>query len=164
MVSGETLASGLMEKIGTMGFKEPVDSFKEWMPQAPSTEGGPKWRPLVRVGRVVPWGYMQDPDDPDILLPIDKELDLLEEAKIHLKKYGYRAVANWLSEQSGRYISHIGLMKRVKIERKRHRQATSTRFLIKRLEEAIKKAETLDRKYVGGGRPEGASDTETGTD
>jgi hypothetical protein len=55
-------------------------------------------------------------------------------------------------------------MKRVKIERKRHRQATSTRFLIKRLEEAIKKAETLDRKYVGGGRPEGTSDSEAGTD
>jgi len=52
---------------------------------------------------------------------------LLEKAKKYLRQYSYRDVAAWLSEQSDRYISHVGLMKRVKIEQKRKREAANQR-------------------------------------
>ena len=71
--------------------------------------------PVVRVGTHVPFGYKQDPDDQDILLPIPEELELFEKAKKFLKQYSYREVAAWLSTQSERYISHVGLYKRVKL-------------------------------------------------
>lgn len=116
----------------------------------PDKEGPVKWHPIVRVGRVVPFGYKQDPNDPDILLPVEKELELLEQAKVHLKKYSLRNVAEWLSTESGRYISHVGLDKRVKLERKRRREAGINRDLIERLKKALAKAEKLEKERVGG--------------
>ncbi len=116
----------------------------------PDKEGPVKWYPIVRVGRVVPFGYAQDPNDPDILLPVEKELELLEQAKVHLKKYSLRNVAEWLSTESGRYISHVGLDKRVKLERKRRREAGINRDLIERLQKALAKAEKLEKERVGG--------------
>lgn len=109
-----------------------------------------EWRSVVRVGRQVPFGYKQDPDDSDILLPIDKELNLLEEAKKYLKQYSYRDVSAWLSEQSNRYISHVGLMKRVKIERKRKREASNQRHLAEKYKEALQKAKKLEEERLGG--------------
>ena len=41
-------------------------------------DGTINWYPIVRVGRHVPFGYEQDPNDPDILNPIPEELELLE--------------------------------------------------------------------------------------
>src|SRR6056300_1655299 len=89
------------------------------LPPPEETEEEYIWYPVVRVGRFIPFGYEQDPDDPDILLPIPEELELFEQAKKHLKQYSYRQVAAWLSEQSGRQISHVGLYKRVKVEQRR---------------------------------------------
>ena len=72
---------------------------KTWtLPPPEETEEEYIWYPVVRVGRFIPFGYEQDPDDPDILLPIPEELELFEQAKIHLKQYSYRQVAAWLSE------------------------------------------------------------------
>jgi len=107
------------------------------------------WHPVVRVGRVVPWGYEQDPEDPDILLPIPEELELMEQAKKFLKQYSYRDVANWLTEQSGKPISHVGLYNRVKLEYKRKTEAGQQRYLAKRYEEALKKAEKLENQRIG---------------
>lgn len=109
----------------------------------PDKEGPVKWVPIVRVGSTVPFGYMVDPEDELMLLPVEKELELFEQAKVHLKRYSLRKVAAWLSEESGRYISHVGLNKRVKVERKRRKQADVNRRLIERLEKALEKA----RKY-----------------
>lgn len=109
-----------------------------------------KWHPLVRVGRVVPFGYKQDPNDPDIILPIEHELELLQEAKKHLKKYASRDVAAWLSTKSGRSISHVGLLKRVKIEKNRKRSVTIYRQLAERYEKALKKVEALEKARIGG--------------
>ena len=78
-----------------------------------------EWYPVVRVGRHVPFGYKQDETDPDLLLPIPEELELLEKAKLFLQEYSTRKVAVWLSQQSGREISHVGLYKRVRMEEKR---------------------------------------------
>ena len=50
---------------------------KTWKLPKPIEVGGKyEWRPVVRVGTHVPFGYKQDPDDEDILLPIPEELEL----------------------------------------------------------------------------------------
>lgn len=107
------------------------------------------YTPLVRVGRVVPFGYKQDPEDPDVLLPVELELKLLEEAKIHLKRFSYRDVAAWISEESGRSISHMGLRNRILSEQKRRRTGTIQRQLVEQLKKAIKKAEKIENSYLG---------------
>tara|TARA_R100000951_G_scaffold56153_2_gene47158 strand:- start:191 stop:607 length:417 start_codon:yes stop_codon:yes gene_type:complete len=124
--------------------------YKTWKLPAPKQGEEFEWRKVVRVGRLVPFGYRQDPDDCDILLPIPKELDLLEEAKKYLRQYSYRDVAAWLSEQSDRYISHVGLMKRVKSEQKRKREAANQRYLAEKYKAALEKAEKLEAERLGG--------------
>ena len=123
---------------------------KVWALPAPKPDEKFEWRKVVRVGRIVPFGYRQDPDDCDILLPIPEELDLLEEAKKYLKQYSYRDVSSWLTEQSGKYISHVGLMKRVKIERKRKREASNQRYLAEKYKTALEKAQKLEAERLGG--------------
>ena len=124
--------------------------YKTWKLPAPKQGEEFEWRKVVRVGRLVPFGYRQDPDDCDILLPIPEELDLLEEGKKYLKQYSYRDVAAWLSEESGRYISHVGLMKRVQIERKRQREAANQRQLAEKYKKALEKAKKLEEERLGG--------------
>ena len=129
---------------------------KDWkLPMPEETDEGFNWQPVVRIGRTVPFGYEKDLTDLDILQQVVEELELLERAKKYLKQYSYRDVANWLSEQSGRYISHVGLMKRVKLEQKRKRQASNQRYLAERYKEALQKAERLEERI--GGRAEGLS-------
>ena len=124
---------------------------KNWkLPVPEETEDGFDWQPVVRVGRVIPFGYEQDPKDKDILLPIVEQLNLLEKAKKYLKQYSYRDVANWLSEQSGRYISYVGLRHRVKLEQKRKREASNKRYLAERYKEALEKAEKIETSRYGG--------------
>lgn len=129
---------------------------KTWtLPPPEETEDEYIWYPVVRIGRTVPFGYEQDPEDQDLLLPIPEELELLEQAKKHLKQYSYRQVAAWLSEQSGRDISHVGLYKRVKLEQKRKREAGNLRFLAERYKEALEKAEQIERNRIGArGQPD----------
>ena len=125
------------------------------------------YHPVVRVGRIVPFGYKQDPDDPDILLPIQKELELLEQAKRHLKQYSLRAVADWLSTESGRSISYVGLRGRIKLEQQRQSNASNQRYLAQRYEEALKKAEKLETQRIGGRglrSTEDVGDTEASSD
>ena len=123
---------------------------KNWkLPVPEETEDGFDWKPVVRVGRVIPFGYEQDPEDKDILLPIVEELNLLEKAKKYLRQYSYRDVANWLSEQSGRYISYVGLRHRAKLEEKRKREASNKRYLAERYKEALEKAEKLEATRFG---------------
>src|SRR6056300_485111 len=86
-----------------------------------------EWYPVVRVGRHVPFGYKQDEEDDMLLIPIPEELELLEKAKLFLTEYSTRQVAQWLSKESGRYISHTGLNKRVRMEEKRRRSSSSYR-------------------------------------
>ena len=127
---------------------------KTWKLPKPEQIGGEwEWVPLVRVGRFLPFGYRQDPTDPDILLPIPEELELFEQAKKHLNQYSYREVSAWLSETSGRYISHVGLFKRVKIEQKRKAAASIQRFYAERYKEAAEKAEKLESNRLGRRRP-----------
>ena len=106
---------------------------KTWQLPAPEkTDDGLDWHPVVRIGRVIPFGYRQDENDKDILLPIKGELELLEKAKKYIKQHSYREVANWVSKESGRTISHVGLMKRIKLEQKRKSNASAQSYYAKR--------------------------------
>ena len=89
----------------------------------------------------------------------NKEL-IIEQAKKYLKQYSYRDVANWLSEQSGRYISYVGLRHRVKLEEKRKREASNQRYLAKRYKEALEKAEKIEASSFSG-RTQGICTGET---
>ena len=118
---------------------------KTWkIPMPEEIEDVLVWKPVVRVGRIIPFGYRQDPEDNDIILPIPEELELLEQAKKYLKQYSLRNVADWLSEESQRYISHVGLMKRIKLEQKRKKE----------VKEASEKAKKLEDQRIGGRRVE----------
>ena len=55
----------------------------------------------------------------------------------------------WLSKTTGRYISHMGLHKRIKIEQKRKKSAAIKRKLAKRLEETLTQIKKLEEGRVG---------------
>tara|TARA_B100001093_G_C26766371_1_gene988083 strand:+ start:854 stop:1252 length:399 start_codon:yes stop_codon:yes gene_type:complete len=123
---------------------------KTWkLPKPIETEDGYEWTPVVRIGRTIPFGYKQDEEDRDILIPIPNELELLEQAKKYLKQYSYREVAAWLSEASDKYLSHVGLYKRVKLEQKRKTEAANQRHYAQRYKEAAEKAEKLEAQRTG---------------
>lgn len=92
------------------------------------------WTPIPRISRVIPFGYTEDPEDPNLLQPVVLELEALQIAKKHLKIYSSRKVAEWLSHVTGREISHVGLRKRVAIERSRRTKAQALRNWTKRNE------------------------------
>ena len=100
---------------------KPLGQWK--LPQPTDLQEDNEWVPIPRVARTVPFGYQLDPEDSGILLPIVHELDMLMEAKRYLKQYSYREVANWLTRNTGRSISHVGLKKRLDNERRRKKQS-----------------------------------------
>mgnify|MGYP003128260430 FL=1 len=66
-----------------------------------------------RKSRVIPFGYKQSETDDKILEPIPQELEALEQAKVYLDNSSYREVASWVTKKTGRYISHVGLLKAI---------------------------------------------------
>ena len=119
----------------------------EWvLPQPLDIKDKNEWIAIPRIARTIPFGYSVDPDNEHILRPIPRELDALEKAKQHLKQYSYREVANWLSKFTDRYISHIGLMKRVKREQKRKNKARTLRVWSEYAEKAIQAAKKLEEE------------------
>ena len=125
---------------------KPLGKWK--LPQPTDVQINKEWVNIPRIARTIPFGYEVDPDDSGILKPIPDELNKLQQAKKYLKQYSYREVANWLSAHTGRSISHVGLMKRVKHERSRKQQATSLRRWAEYAEAAIAKAETIETKRL----------------
>lgn len=125
-------------------------SIGKWkLPQPTDIKDENEWIQIPRIARTVPFGYEQNKDDPDVLDPIPTELDLLEKARSYTNQYSYREVANWLSTNSGRYISHVGLRKRLNHERKRKNQAASLRQWAEYAEKAIAKAQELEEGRTG---------------
>ena len=122
------------------------------LPQPTDIRDEEEWIPVPRIARTIPFGYEVDEDDPDILIPVPKELDLLETARKHVRQYSYREVANWLSANSGRYISHVGLRKRLEHERQRKNQAASIRKWAEYAEKAIAKAKEIEETRLGAKR------------
>jgi hypothetical protein len=101
---------------------------------------------IPKIGRTIPFGYRQDETDPDLLQPIPAELEALEKAKKHLKQYPSRQVAAWLTKVSGREISHVGLLKRIKSERKHGYKSTTYRNLARRLQKALEQAQRYEKR------------------
>ena len=67
---------------------------------------------IKRRARTIPFGYKQA-QDPNYLEPIREELDALRQAKEYSKTCSLRETAQWLHRKTGRYISHVGLKKRL---------------------------------------------------
>ena len=109
-----------------------------------------EWYPIIRVGRHVPFGYKQDKEDDMLLIPIPEDLELLEKAKRILQDYSVRQVAKWLSDQSGRDISHVGLYKRVRMEEKRRRASSNYKQYAKKYKEAARKSQKIEKERLGG--------------
>ena len=125
-------------------------SLGTWkLPQPTDLKDDNEWMPIPRIARTIPFGYELDPEDNNLLKPIKIELDLLEQARKYIKQYSYRQVANWLSKNSGRDISHVGLMKRLKNERQRQNQAISLRRWADYAQKAIQKAEEIEESRTG---------------
>ena len=124
--------------------------LKKWkLPQPTDIKEDNEWIPIPRISRTIPFGYDIDPDDPDVLLPNEHQLDMLEKAKQYLKQYSYREVANWLTRNTGRDISHVGLKKRLDNERTRKNKAGSLRRWADYAKKAIAKAEEIERTRLG---------------
>ena len=125
-------------------------SLGKWvLPQPTDLKDDNEWMPIPSIARTIPFGYELDPEDKNLLKPIKIELDLLEQARKYIKQYSYREVANWLSKNSGRDISHVGLMKRLKNERKRKNKAISLRKWADYAQKAIQKAEEIEEGRTG---------------
>jgi|TARA_A100001515_G_scaffold133255_1_gene122324 hypothetical protein len=105
--------------------------------------------PIPRIARTIPFGYKEDPEDNDILQPIPRELRALEKAKEYLQQYSYREVSNWLTKQTGRSISHMGLKKRIENEQSNKRRSATLRQWAERYKTAISKAEEIERTRLG---------------
>ena len=118
------------------------------LPQPTDIQEDNEWIEIPRISRTVPFGYKLHPEDSGVLVPIPDELDKLQQAKKYLKQYSYREVANWLSKNTGRYISHVGLRKRLDNERTRNNQARSLRRWADYAKKAIAKAEALEQKRL----------------
>ena len=67
---------------------------------------------IKRKARTIPFGFKQS-EDPDYLEPIKEELDALRQAREYSKTCSLRETAQWLHRKTGRYISHVGLKKRL---------------------------------------------------
>ena len=125
-------------------------SVGQWkLPQPTDIKEDNEWVPIPRISRTIPYGYELDPNDNFILLPIAIELDMLEKAKKYLKQYSYREVSNWLTTNTGREISHVGLKKRLDNERRRKSKAGSLRKWADYAKKAVAKAEEIERTRLG---------------
>jgi len=132
----------------------PKEDYKRdlgyWQLPKPPKGQDKEWHPIVRVTmRQVPWGYVQSEENEHLLLPIPDQLEALELAKKHLKQYSYREVAAWLTTQTGKSITAMGLKKRVDIERRRKKAASIKRKLAERLEETLAQIEKLEKQNTG---------------
>jgi hypothetical protein len=87
------------------------------------------------MARVIPFGYTLDPDREGWLNPVVLELDLLEQAKAHLKQYSYRQVADW--------------MKRIQVERQRKTTLGIKQRLSRKYEEILNQIEALETTRIG---------------
>jgi len=101
---------------------------------------------IPRLSRTIPFGYVVDSEDDGWLQPVSLELEALEKAKKYLKQYSSRQVAAWLTTVTGREISHVGLLKRMKSEQSQRRKSTTYRKLAEGYEKALKKAQEYEER------------------
>ena len=131
-----------------------VGYFK--MPDPVGLKDDNEWLMIPRISRTIPFGYEVHEDDEDVLVPIIEELEALELAKEYLKEYSYREVAGWLSDRTGREISHIGLRKRIQKEKQRKSKATTYKTWLKNYQKALEKLEEIESKRIGAKKETGS--------
>ena len=125
-------------------------SLGRWkLPQPTDLKQDNEWTPIPRIARTIPFGYKINKDDSNILDPIPLELDLIEKARKYVNQYSYREVSNWITKNSGRYISHVGLRKRLENERQRKNKAKGLRQWANYAEKAIAKAQEIEAQRTG---------------
>ena len=124
-----------------------VGYFK--MPDPVGLKDDNEWLEIPRISRTIPFGYKLHEEDADLLVPIIEELEALELAKEYLKEYSYRDVARWLSDRTKREISHIGLRKRIRIEKQRKSKAATYKTWLKNYQKALEKLEEIESKRTG---------------
>ncbi|MCA2590155.1 MAG: hypothetical protein IM509_05240 [Microcystis sp. M31BS1] len=108
---------------------------------------GKDWKSVPRLSRVIPFGYKVSETDSKMLEPDVFQLEALEQAKKHLKKgYSYRIVSRWLSDVTGRTISHMGLHKRVEYDRSRGNKAKTLKKWAEVYKDAYQKAKAHEDK------------------
>jgi len=128
-------------------------SVGKWkLPQPTDLQDDGEWSPIPRIARTIPFGYKQDEEDRDLLQPIPDQLNALQEAREYISQYSYREVSNWLSTNTNRYISHVGLRKRLANEKQRKNKATSLRKWADYAEKAIQKAQNIEEERTGAKR------------
>tara|TARA_Y100001935_G_scaffold206525_1_gene175660 strand:- start:22 stop:324 length:303 start_codon:yes stop_codon:yes gene_type:complete len=80
---------------------------------------------IKKKARTIPFGFKQS-QDPDYIEPIKEELDALRQAREYSKTCSLRETAQWLHRKTGRYISHVGLRKRLARNSTTETEADST--------------------------------------
>ena len=108
-----------------------------------------EWIQIPRIARTIPFGYVINKEDSELLDPVPYELAALDLARKHVKQFSYREVANWLTTKTGRNISHVGLRKRLMHEQQRKNKARTLRKWSEYAEKAIQKAKTIEESRVG---------------
>ena len=125
-------------------------SIGKWkLPQPTDIKEQNEWIQIPRIARTVPFGYKQNEEDPDILNPIPFELEAIEMARKYVKQYSFRQVANWVTQKTGREISHVGLRKRLMHEQQRKNKARTLRKWSEYAQKAIEKAKAIEESRVG---------------
>ena len=108
-----------------------------------------EWVQIPRIARTIPFGYVINEEDSELLDPVPYELEALELARKHVKQFSYREVANWLTTKTGRDISHVGLRKRLMHEQQRKNKARTLRKWSEYAQKAIQKAKTIEESRIG---------------
>ena len=128
----------------------PREDVGYWELPKPHKGEEKEWHVIVRMNyKTIPFGYKLHEDNPSLLEPIPLELEALELAKRHLKQYSLVDVSRWLEKQTGRYISTMGLKKRVDIDNKRKRSSVIKRRLAKLLQETLQEIQKLEEAHIG---------------
>ena len=104
---------------------------------------------IPRIARTIPFGYIINEKDNELLDPVPYELEAIDLARKYVKQYSYREVANWLTTKTGRDISHVGLRKRLMHEQQRKNQARTLRKWSEYAEKAIQKAKEIEESRTG---------------
>ena len=126
-----------------------VGKWKLPQPTDLKDEEEKEWIQIPRIARTVPFGYVINKEDSELLDPVPYELEALELARKHVKQFSYREVANWLTTKTGRDISHVGLRKRLMHEQQRKNKARTLRKWSEYAQKAIEKAKTIEESRVG---------------
>ena len=126
-----------------------VGKWKLPQPTDLKDEEQKEWMQIPRIARIIPFGYKLNEEDPNLLDPIPYELEAIELARKYTKQYSFRQIANCLTKKTGRYISHVGLRKRLMHEQQRKNKARTLKRWSEYAEKAIQKAKAIEEERTG---------------